>query len=202
MWQKIGNGWKLLLTVVTLSFVLNVTGLLDRTLKLIDEFRLRQSKVFYLPFRSLDQHVNKTNIFKVSNEDTRTICSASIANFQQISHFFLLSILLNLHKKKCLLGLRNGSFRQCVFSNWEKYIVLWAGKIYLAICFHSCPTLQKDKFSRWHFKKISRTLAGNKCNTYIQTKYKVCNHFITEDMLNAVLIFFYKDLVFFRFVYE
>ena len=116
-----------------------------------------------------------------------------------IFHFFLLSILLNLHKKKCLLGLRNGSFRQCVFSNWEKYIVLWAGKTYLAICFHSCPRLQKDKFSQWHFKKISRTLAGNKCNKYIHTKYKVRNHFITEDMLNAVLIFFYKNLVFFRF---
>ena len=31
--RKIGNGWKLLLTVVTLSFVLNVTRLLDPTQK-------------------------------------------------------------------------------------------------------------------------------------------------------------------------
>ena len=36
--QKIGNGWKLLLTVVTENFVLNETGLLNLTLKLIDKF--------------------------------------------------------------------------------------------------------------------------------------------------------------------
>ena len=30
---KIGNSWKLLLTVVKESFALNVTGLLDQTLK-------------------------------------------------------------------------------------------------------------------------------------------------------------------------
>ena len=34
--------WTLLLTVVTESFVLNVTGVLDLTLKCINEFRLRQ----------------------------------------------------------------------------------------------------------------------------------------------------------------
>ena len=39
---KIGNSWELLETVVTESFVLNATGLLDPTLKLIDKFRLRQ----------------------------------------------------------------------------------------------------------------------------------------------------------------
>ena len=37
--QKIGNGWKLLMTV-TQSFILNVTGLLDPTLKCIDKFTL------------------------------------------------------------------------------------------------------------------------------------------------------------------
>ena len=37
-----GNGRKLLMTVVTESFVLNVTGLVDWTLKHIDKFRLRQ----------------------------------------------------------------------------------------------------------------------------------------------------------------
>ena len=42
LWQKLGNGWKLLLTVV-----LNVTGFLDLTLKCID---LDQgNKVFNLP---------------------------------------------------------------------------------------------------------------------------------------------------------
>ena len=42
LWQKLGNGWKLLLTVV-----LNVTGFLDLTVKCID---LDQgNKVFNLP---------------------------------------------------------------------------------------------------------------------------------------------------------
>ena len=39
---KNGNSWELLLTVVTESFVLNETGLLDPTLKGIEKFRLRQ----------------------------------------------------------------------------------------------------------------------------------------------------------------
>ena len=40
--QKNGNSWELVLTVVAESFVLNVTGVLDPTLKSIDKFRLRQ----------------------------------------------------------------------------------------------------------------------------------------------------------------
>ena len=39
---KKGNDWKLLLTAATSRFVLNVTGLLDPTLKRIDKFWLRQ----------------------------------------------------------------------------------------------------------------------------------------------------------------
>ena len=39
---KKSNSWKLTLNFVTEGFVLNVTGLLDLTLKLIDKFRLRQ----------------------------------------------------------------------------------------------------------------------------------------------------------------
>ena len=42
LWQKIGNSWKLLLTVVIAIFILNVTRLLDPTLKHIDKFRLAQ----------------------------------------------------------------------------------------------------------------------------------------------------------------
>ena len=42
-WQKIHNGWKLLLSDVTKSFVLNKTGFLDPTLKYdVDKFRSRQ----------------------------------------------------------------------------------------------------------------------------------------------------------------
>ena len=39
---KNGNNWEVLLTVVTESFILNMRGLLDPTLKCIDKFRLRQ----------------------------------------------------------------------------------------------------------------------------------------------------------------
>ena len=42
LWQKIGNNWKLLLTAVTQTFKRNLTGLLDLTLKQINNFRLRQ----------------------------------------------------------------------------------------------------------------------------------------------------------------
>ena len=43
--KKIWNSWKQLLTVVTKSFILNVTGLLGLTLKHIDELRLRQQSI-------------------------------------------------------------------------------------------------------------------------------------------------------------
>ena len=46
LWQKICNGWKLLSTVVTKIFALNMTGLLGQALKHIDKFRLR---LFHLP---------------------------------------------------------------------------------------------------------------------------------------------------------
>ena len=39
---KNGNNWELFLTVVTGSFVSNVTGLIEPTLKHIDKFRFRQ----------------------------------------------------------------------------------------------------------------------------------------------------------------
>ena len=39
---KIGNSWKLLLTLLTEDFVLNVTGLLDPTWTGISQFRLKQ----------------------------------------------------------------------------------------------------------------------------------------------------------------
>ena len=42
LWQKISNNWELLLTVATESFILNMTGLVDPTLKQTDKFRLRQ----------------------------------------------------------------------------------------------------------------------------------------------------------------
>ena len=57
------KGLKLLLTVVTLSFILNVTGLLDRTLKYINKFRLRQYSFSICHY-----------MLKVSKKHTRTTC--------------------------------------------------------------------------------------------------------------------------------
>ena len=59
--QKTDNSWKLLLTVATESFVLNVTVLLDLTLKHVAEFCLKSGshlpkKMFYFlqqkPFKN------------------------------------------------------------------------------------------------------------------------------------------------------
>ena len=41
-YDKKGDDWKLLLTIVTSHFVLNVTGVLDPIVEHIDKFRLRQ----------------------------------------------------------------------------------------------------------------------------------------------------------------
>ena len=104
------------------------------------------------------------NTFKVNSKNTKTTSGASIVKFEQILHCILLFILLN-SNKKCWLGLRNSSFRQkIVFSNCEKYIVLWAKKIcwlYVFIFIHPTKVWKRINFkktSRWNFKKISWTL--------------------------------------------
>ena len=126
----------------------------------MDKFRFRL-EVFHLPFtcsKSTKKHLNNVpNIFKVNTKDTRT-SGASIANFEHISKFILLLILLNSNKKMPvgLLFILN-SFSVTV----KKNIVPWARKIYLAICFHfysSNIRLGKDKFSQQLFKKICRTM--------------------------------------------
>ena len=111
LWQKLGNGWKLLLTVVTESFVLNVTGFLDPTLKCID---LDQgNKLLHLPITCSKSAKNTLEHVTVNNTDTRTTSGASIVNFEHILLFILQLMLLNLNKSnKCQLGLRNGSLRQ------------------------------------------------------------------------------------------
>ena len=85
-----GNSWELLLIIVTVSFVLYVTGLLDPTPKCI-----------YTAFTySRSAKIEKrANIFKVNSKDIRTICVASIVKFEHISHFILQLLLLNLDKK-------------------------------------------------------------------------------------------------------
>ena len=75
--QKIGYSWKLLMTVVLESFVLNVTGLVDSAL-----IRLRQLRIS-----------SGIYIIKLSNKKTTSV--ASIVNLENISYFILLLLLLN-----------------------------------------------------------------------------------------------------------
>ena len=96
-----------------------------------------------------------SNIFKVNNKDTRMMPVTSIVNFEHISLFILLLLLLNLVWEDIVLD------NKFVFCNCEKYVVLWAGKVCWATHFHlySPKTrLWKEKFSRQPFKNISRTL--------------------------------------------
>ena len=79
-----------------------------------------------------------SNIFKVNNKDTRTTSGASVVNFEHISHFILLLLLLNSNKKNVSWAreiiVPDNKF---TFSNCEKYIVLWAGENCLVTSFHS-----------------------------------------------------------------
>ena len=63
LWRKISICWKLLLTVATASFILNVTGLLDLIMKHIDKFRLRQINIpcgIYM-FKIVKKHQNNVS---------------------------------------------------------------------------------------------------------------------------------------------
>ena len=110
-----------------------------------------------------------SNIFKVNNKDIRTTSGVSIVNFEHVLHYILLSILLN-SNKYMLLGPEERQFQtiNLFFSNFEKYIVLWEGKICRAINFYLySPNLRflKDTFSRQQFKKISQTLTTETSKT-------------------------------------
>ena len=93
----IGNGWKLLLTVLTSSFIWNVAGHLDPTLKHIDKIRLRQLSISscICMFKLSKSTRNLSNIFQVYNKDTSTTPSASVVNYEHISHVVLLLLLVN-----------------------------------------------------------------------------------------------------------
>ena len=67
LWQKLGNGWKMLLTAVAYNFVIIVTGFLDPTLKCID---LDQgNRIFHLPLTCS----NSAKIIHQSNMSQSTI---------------------------------------------------------------------------------------------------------------------------------
>ena len=129
---KIGNRWKYLFTSVAENFVLNVSGLLDPTLKQIDKFRwwrwIIPSDIYMFKLNN-----NKKNTRNVSNILKWTICIINIPE----GHLLLLLLTLNIlyflfccyyhwiRISKCCLGLKiYSSGNKFVFSTFEKYIVI------------------------------------------------------------------------------
>ena len=143
LWQEIGNGWKLLLTVVTESFVLNVTCLLDPTLKCINKFRLRQKSI-----------PSDIYMFKISKKHTKTTYQVysklriTTPDWHLVFLLLTLNILLTLfyyYGPECHWGWETiVSDNKFVSTDCGKYIVLyftllssfWAWKIFWATCFH------------------------------------------------------------------
>ena len=85
-----------------IELFLKCDGSPNPNLKCIDKFRLI-NKVFHLPFtcsKYQKRHKNDvSNIFRVSNKDTRTTSGTSFVNFNHISLFNLLMVLfLNSNK--------------------------------------------------------------------------------------------------------
>ena len=93
------------------------------------------------------------NIFEVNSKNTRATSGASIVNFEHILNCILVA---EFQQKNAGWAWESVvSDKKIVFSNCEKYIVLWARKVCWAICFHLYSpniSLQKDKFSQQHFK--------------------------------------------------
>ena len=91
---------------------------------------------------------NVSNMFKVSNIDTRTFL-ASIVNFEHISHFILLLLLLN-SNKSMLVGSENMQFQtKNLFSVTEKYIGPMGWENLLGYMFSSLFT--QNKFAKRYF---------------------------------------------------
>ena len=84
---KKGNSWKLLLTFVTLSFILNVTGLLDTTLKCIDKVIKIYIKAISIPSAIYLLKVRKKNTTTECQIYSKLTFGASIVNFENVPHF-------------------------------------------------------------------------------------------------------------------
>ena len=156
MWQQIGNSWKLLTNVVTNSFVLKVSGLLDPTLKCMPSI---PSDIY---------------LFKLSKKDTRTMCQLYLKLRIRAPERCLGLLLLTLNmfcslfyviiteQTNAVWAWENlVSDSKFVYSNCRKCIVLWIWKFCWATSFHPYSPnirLRKDKFPWQHFKKIHRTL--------------------------------------------
>ena len=74
-------------------------GLLDTILKDInlDFFKAIKYSIWHLHIQTHQKNLsrNVSNIFSVNNEHTSTMSVPSIVNFEYISHFILLLLLLN-----------------------------------------------------------------------------------------------------------
>ena len=82
------------------------------------------------------------------------------------------------------------SDNKSVFSNYEKYVALWAGKVCWATHFHlySPKTrLRKDDFSRQPFRKISRTL--NHLTYWVLWLSELGNCIVYNSFVAKTLIF-------------
>ena len=94
--------------------------------------------------------INVSNILKVSNKDTGMESGTSIVNFQHVSHFILLSNLLNLNKEM-LVGPEKWTFetinlflvtvRNILFYGLGKFVRLYVLR------------MRKDKLSQRHKDK-------------------------------------------------
>ena len=105
---KKGNSWKLLLTFVTLSFILNVTGLLDTTLKCIDKVIKIYIKAVSIPSAIYLLKVRK----KILVQSVKYIQTwRLVLLLLTLKMFHTLWILPN-STNKCRLGLIIGSFWQ------------------------------------------------------------------------------------------
>ena len=113
---------------------------------------------------------NVSNISKV-NKDTRATPVTSIVNFEHISPFILLLLLLNSVWENIVLD------NKFVFSNCEKYIVLWAGKVRWATRFHLYSRLRKGYFSRQPFRNLSRTLGFYMMGSWVLYRFIWILHF-------------------------
>ena len=88
---------------------LNVTGLLDSTLKRIDKLRLVRQ--YSIPSAIYMFKVSKkSNIFKVNNKNTGKMPVASIVKSKHILHL-ILAIIAKFKQNKYRLGVRNFSSR-------------------------------------------------------------------------------------------
>ena len=104
-----------------------------------------------------------SNILKVNNKDTGMASGTSVVNFKHVSHFILLSNLLNLNKQM-LVGPEKRTFQTInLFLVTVRNILSYGlGKFVRLYVLR----MRKDNLSRQHFKKISGTMISLQVHCY------------------------------------